>query len=325
MNPLSVVGKGAYIWRPYNITYYAGGRTVHGDPVYIADKAEEAGVTHVAIKIHNGYYPYLGQSAAYEVGATIDELRKRGIVVGAWGYDYIKYAPTAEANTAIQVCRRYRPAYYLIDAETEAQGYYNYAKIFAGTLRAGLPDLSIGLASWWKPSYHPSFPFDQLRAICDFDSPQVYWRGYGELGKLTMSRKEYGQMTLNLPFAMPAGDMYYEHGIKPTPEQVVSFLNKCKEDKEIQAALMWSMDQMTVVPELWKAFSSVEWKDSAGTPLAEQLSSFLDGAKQDAADRGDFYQQLYKQHLAAGTLPPFLPGNYEENAVRAGVRKILTK
>ena len=66
-------------------------------------------------------------------------------------------------------------------------------------------------------------------------------------------------MKTKLPFSMPCGDMYSEHNIKPTPKQVTEFLDACEKDPQIQATLMWSMDQMTKVPELWKAFAEHKW------------------------------------------------------------------
>ena len=110
-----------------------------------------------------------------------------------------------------------------------------------------------------KPTYHRPFPRYQLRQVCDFDCPQVYWRGYLPVGKLETSKKEYAVLLPRLPFSLAAGDMYSEHGIKPTPQQVIEFLSACQKDPEIKAGVMWSMDQKKVVPELWEAFARFDW------------------------------------------------------------------
>ena len=77
-------------------------------------------------------------------------------------------------------------------------------------------------------------------------------------GKLRQSKKEYGQETAIYLFCWPAGDMYIDRNLKPTPDQVTAFL-KAHDDPEIEGVVMWSMDQKFKVPELWDAYSRFDW------------------------------------------------------------------
>jgi hypothetical protein len=115
------------------------------------------------------------------------------------------------------------------------------------------------LNSYWKPTWHPGLPYYQLRQISDFDAPQVYWRGYQPVEKLQQSKLEYSKMLPHLPFALPAGDMYIDRDLKPTPQQVLDFLVDAYKDPDIKGVTMWSMDQKKKVPELWAAYSSFVW------------------------------------------------------------------
>lgn len=301
MNQLPVNGKGVYIWRPQNIK--------KGNPIAIADECERANLSHVCIKIHNGWYVY------DDIQPTIDELRKRGIVVGGWGYIYIRYNQTYEADAAIEAIKRYNPAYYLMDAEGYAKGYK--ANILPKKIRSAYPDLPLALNSYWKPSYHPELDWKAFREVSDFDAPQMYWRNRDPIGKIRTSMSEYAAMKPKLPYSMPAGEIYREYGIESTPEQVIQFLDFCQEDDEIQACLMWAMDQNETTPSLWEVFSSYRWSTHT---LPKKLDAFLAGCSQNIRKRPDHYQAMYDQ-AASGTLPKV--NTHEEEAALAGILKLL--
>ena len=253
-------GKGVYIWKPYNI----------GTPAEVTEALVASGTDFVAIKIHDAGYVYPN------LEPYIHDFRAAGIKVGSWGYVYLKWNVLAELKGANAAISRYKPDWYLIDAEAQAKSQFAAALIFARGLRASNPKLPIGLNSYWKPSYHPLLPWYQFQQVCNFDAPQVYWRGYNVLGKLADSKREYSKLIPKLPFTMPAGDMYTDRNLKPTPAQVVQFLTACRDDPEINAAVMWSMDQKTKVPELWDAYSRFDWQtgdvgEPGDIPPAEPL------------------------------------------------------
>jgi hypothetical protein len=244
-------GKGLYLWHPEKVA----------SPAVVASEIYNSGAAHVCLKIADGSIvntynrPY------------VDALRALGIRVGGWQYVYHFSAAhaIAEAKAAKTAIDLFDVDYFLIDAEAHAKTKYTEASIYAKTLRGLVgTDLPIALNSYWKPSYHPSLPFKQYRAYCDFDAPQVYWRGTDPVGKLKTSRQEYGDMSPKLPFDCPGGDMYLEHNLKPTTAKVEVFLLTC--DLSVQGAVMWVYDNKYRVPELWSAFCNYKW-DGAATPL----------------------------------------------------------
>lgn len=238
-------GKGVYIWLPKNI----------GTPTYVAEALKASKTDFVAIKINDAGVVY------QNLQPYIDAIRNVGIAVGGWGYIYLKWNALAEAKGAVAAINLYKPDFYLIDAEVESLFQFAPAKVFATEVRKYIPDLPMALSSYWKPSWHKDVPYAQLRAICQFDAPQVYARGSDPKYKLSVSKAEYAVMTPKLPFTMPGNDMYFEGGIKPTPQQVIDALTWCWQDNQAHAPIFWSMDQMKVTPDLWAAYSSFSWKD----------------------------------------------------------------
>jgi hypothetical protein len=72
------------------------------------------------------------------------------------------------------------------------------------------------------------------------------------------------------------------------------------------------------------AFASYSW-DTAGTRLVSDLVAFLEIAMLDVGARTSFYQQIYEQYKAAGTLPTLDGREPIEAAVVAGIQKLLSR
>jgi hypothetical protein len=254
MRELKTSGKGVYIWNATRL----------GSPAEVVKVLKKGNIDFVAIKIHDGTGIYQDLEPYFEI------IQDAGIETGSWGYVYLGAWAGLEAAKTIEAIDRYRPSFYLIDAEAHAKNQFAGATIFAKILRAKT-DIPLGLNSYWKPSYHQEIPWRQLREISDFDAPQVYWRGQRPVMKLLESMKEYDLMEPRLPYALPAGDMFDEHGIKPTPEQLIQFCNACVLNREIQGVIMWSLDQVFEgkVPELWTTYSSYDWKKGEILPIEE--------------------------------------------------------
>ena len=300
MNKLTVTGKGAYIWRIEHI--------FNGDINAIRDALVDANVNHVAIKAHNGYFAYTG------LLPLISLLRKANIDVGIWGYIYLDN-PELEALVLSTALRIIQPKYYLLDAEGHTKNKNSRARTFAAYLKKYMRYMNIktpiGMNSYWQPAYHRNLPWNELRSICDFDAPQVYWRGSQPIRKLSESILAYNKMPRKLPFAMPAGDMYYEHGIMPTSAQVTEFLHTCDTTPNIQSVIMWSMDQNETTPSLWKAFAQYNWgednSENEEIPDEESLSLYpavvtawaLNVSK---GDRIDIYKIVHRTSYKWGAI-----------------------
>ncbi len=244
------VGKGVYIWQPSHIE--------GGDPARIAARLNLAGVQSVALKICDG------DSSFKNLEPLVQTLRANGIRVAGWGYSYLNVVPRLEAQAVINACQRYQPDFYLIDVEKEVEGNPSGAEQFMIALRNSLPDLPLGLNSFWSVSKHPVFPWEMFLRRGDFACPQVYWRGEHPVEKLQISQREYAQkaeeLGVSVPMPLVDGDMFSEFDIKPTVSQLLEFLTYADSDPTLQGIFMWAADETETTPELWRAFSAYQWK-----------------------------------------------------------------
>jgi len=263
-------GKGIYIWNTLQIINQHFG----GSIARMVGNLRDAGVSFVAMKIVNAAYVWPGLKDVFA------EFEKRNITAGAWGYSYLNgaWGNTAEmeANAVLRAIDLYKPAFYLLDVEGQLRWQFIAAKIFANKIKAADLNIPIGLNSYALPDYQPlrMYPWRAIASCCTFNCPQVYWRTADPITRLQQSRTQYAALLPKLGIPMVAGDMYFERGIRPTPGEVKTFLEFCKQDKEITGALMWSYDQKFTEPALWKAFSEVFWPVTvAPVPIPEPMSN----------------------------------------------------
>lgn len=252
-------GKFTYIWLLKQI--------FGGDVDKIVAELLRADVAGVAIKAHNGTDRW--DEPSFQLDKFIPACKDAGIEVLLWGYVYLKFNPVGEARAALDMIETYKDSIvgYLIDAETEAKSATpTDCRVFMTILRSGAPDIPIALNSYRFPHYHPELQWGILRAGTDFDCPQVYYRNTDPVINLLASKREYVKLGGGLPF-IPAGDMYKEHGISPTPAAVQEFLKTCRDASDIPAAIMWTMDQMGPAPELWRAFADFSWPSGRNQPV----------------------------------------------------------
>ena len=251
------IGKGVYIWQPASIQ--------GGDPDKIVARLQLAGVQSAALKLCDAVRVF------DDLEPLIRALRKANIRVAGWGYSYLTHSPREEAQAVVNACRRYEPDFYMIDVEAEVERNYGGARMFVNALRSQLPDLALGLNSFWNVKAHPDFPWAVFLDVVDFVCPQVYWRGTDPVGKLTQSQQGYANLPLarQVPMPLVAGDIYTHLGVMPTPDQVTQFLTAADTDPFIQGVFMWAADDTQTTPDLWQAFSKYQWKDG-GVPLPTQ-------------------------------------------------------
>ncbi len=252
-------GKGVYVWQPGSIE--------RGDPDAIAARFKLAGVQTATIKICDGFKVLGGLEALFQT------LRNHGIRVGAWGYSYLNRAPLQEARVIAEACSRYEPDFYLLDLETEVEGNFGGARMFINALRPSVPGLPLGLNSFWNVRLHPTFPWIDFLNAVDFTCPQVYGHGDDPVAKLIQSQQTYSEVP-NVPHVnMPvvAGDMHVFKGMRPSPEQLFSFLSAADGDPFIKGVIMWAADDTQTTPDLWQAFSNYQWKNGGRTIPAQPL------------------------------------------------------
>lgn len=246
------VGKGMFIWQLKNC---AG-----GDPAKIVAEAQRMGFKWLAVKGHDGKFPFNG-----DLKPLATALRQAGINMWAWGYTYGREAPN-EALMAAQRTTELGCAGYIIDAEGEYEkpGMAAAASAFAQMLRDKLPTLPIGLCSYRYPRWHLEFPWREFLAVCDFHAPQLYWLGATAPGapnkqlvdSLAQLRalKDVPVVPAGVACRMKVGDKWWE----PSVEQLNNFHVGVLAD-HLPGETWWSWEHAEENPQWWAAIAAHQW------------------------------------------------------------------
>jgi hypothetical protein len=261
---MTLTGKGFMIWKIPSCE--------SGNPSAIAAAAQQAGLTHVLIKIADGTYAYnINRTTQVDlVPPVVQALRARGIQVWGWHYIYGSN-PVGEAQTAVQRVKSLGLSGYIIDAEVEFQspGMDVAARRFMTELRNGLPTTQVALSSFRFPSLHGSFPFKDFLDKCNWNMPQVYWQAaHNPDAQLLRCVREFQAMTPYRPI-MPTGPVYAAGDWKPTPEEIITFLDSARQ-QNLQSANFFTWDYRKSMPELWNAIAAYSWGASTLPPDVPQ-------------------------------------------------------
>lgn len=261
---MEIKGKGIFIWR---IKDCEG-----GDVTSIADLAQDAGLTHILIKIADGAYSYNydWRNRVDFIPPLVTELRKRGI--SPWGWHYVRGdSPAAEAKKAVERVNALNLDGYVIDAEHEYKGRYDAATTFMNIVRRDLPNTPIALASYRFPSLHSSLPWRQFLAKCDLNMPQMYWQGASN-PRVQLNRcfEEFDKMNNRLP-VVPIGAAYTEHGWTPKENEIVDFLDETRK-LNLTGANFWEWAQARKVG-LWDTIADYAWEKKTPKPPAPKPPS----------------------------------------------------
>lgn len=306
---MTLEGKGFFIWRIPNCE--------NGDPDAIATLADDAQLTHVLIKIADTIYSYNIYDGVDKVPPVADALRAKDIEV--WGWHYVKgNDPLGEANKAIERVQQLALDGYVIDAESEYKesGKAQAATIFMNRLRDALPDTSIALCSYRYPSYHPQLPWREFLEKCDYNMPQVYWlQAHNSGDQLRRSVREFQEMTPFRPI-IPVGAAFKEHGWKPTPGEVLEFLDTAK-ILNLTAANFYSWDSCrTYLPDVWTAIHDYVWSPTQPGDITVQYIASLNTRDPDQL------VSLYNQHAVHITSNRTIQGH---TALRSWYQTLFTQ
>ncbi len=252
-------GKGYFIWK---IKDCEG-----GDVQAIANLAEQAGFTFVAIKIADGAFAYNIDWATNTdlVPPLANALRARGVEVWGWHYVYGD-GPREEAARAIERVRSLALDGYIIDAEAQYKepGKKDAAKLFMRDLRNGLGSLPIALSSYRFPSFHPQLPWREFLSRCDFNMPQVYWEFAHNPGpQLSRCLQEFQNMTPFRPI-LPVGSAYARGSWEPTPADVLEFMQSARAlNLSALSYWEWSKTRTAALMPVWDMIRDFPWDGSA--------------------------------------------------------------
>ncbi len=246
-------GKGVYIWKPANI----------GTPEEVVECWWLPGPTS---------WPSRSTTPAMSIRtwrSTSMPIRAAGIKVIGWGYVYLKWNVLAELKGAKAAIHRYKPTIPDRCGGPGPEPVRRRPDLLKG-FTAGVPETEDWAELLLEAQLPPALAVVPVPAGVQLRCAAGVLAGLKVLEKLADSKKEYARLTPKLPFSLPAGDMYIDRNLKPTPVEVLQFLNACFADPEIEGAVMWSMDQKNKVPELWDAYSRFDWDTGLidGTPVA---------------------------------------------------------
>ena len=268
---MALQGKGFFTWQIRN--------TENGDVNAIAANAQQAGLTHLLIKIADGVSSYNVdlQTGVDLLPPLVTALRQRGLQVWGWHYVY-GYDPIGEADKAIQRVQQFGLDGYVIDAEAEYKqpGKDEAATRFMDRLRSGLPRLTVALSSYRYPSFHPMFPWQEFLEKCDLNMPQVYWlQSHNPGEQLIRSVREFQAMSPSRPI-IPTGAAFKEGTWTPTINDINEFM-RTAQSLNLAAANFWEWSNCRKnLPEIWSTISSYNWAGGAPVPdITQQFISAL--------------------------------------------------
>lgn len=256
-----LVGKGFFIWKIQDCE--------GGNPQAIAAAAQQAGFSHVLIKIADGGWPVnIDRKTNTDLLPPIVQAnREKGIQVWGWHYVYGN-DPLAEANVAIRRIQQFQLDGYVIDAEIEYKqaGKERAARRFMSKLREALPNLPMALSSYRFPSYHPQLPWKVFLEYVDYNMPQVYWeKAHNPEAQLRRSVREFQGMTPFRP-VIPTGPTYKSGGWAPTEQDTLEFL-RTVQALGLSAVNFFSWDECRKqTPSLWDVIAHFSWTPQPPPP-----------------------------------------------------------
>lgn len=226
-------GKGWAVWQIKRI--------YGGDPNRIAAAAVSQNIDWVGIKVNDGAanynlrqlefmgVPIPGAYVDDLIQPLVDALHAEGIMVFVWGYIYLNNA-VAEAAKSIERYKKFGVEGFIVDAEKEWKFMVGPARVYMDALRAGLPDVSIGMCTYRWPSVHREFPWYTALENADYHMPQVYWLdAHNPVQQLNQSVAEL-KAKKDIPI-IPLGYAYQNefNGTRPTQAEMVAFHNRTLE------------------------------------------------------------------------------------------------
>lgn len=281
VSPLS--GKGVWIRRIVACE--------QGDLAAIVTRAQAAGFTHVILKIADGAEAYNADPLTGEAVELTRRLRDAGLSVWGWHYLYgdkprfkgrfEKDYHRLEADQAVQTVSTLREAGlqgYVMSAEGEyerAPGRADQATEFVATLRAGLGDFPLALASWKFPNSHKRFPWAQFRQHSVLDLPQVFWLGRHREApaQLEKSFQQYAALKPRLPY-LPVAPALFENGWRPSPTDLDQFAARAMA-LGLPGFNLWAWDYLGLrgdeatgnperldFQEHWEVVAKTEWRET---------------------------------------------------------------
>lgn len=259
---MALEGKGLYIWKIESCAA--------GDPTTMAAQAQQAGLSHVILKVADGPNPYNTGKASN----VIDALRHADIVV--WGWQYI-YAdnPMAEAEMAVRQVLSLGLDGLVINAEASLTGQHRAAAKYIDSVVTQLKSIPIALSSFRYPLSHDDFPWTEFLSRCTMNAPQIYWGPDGDpVEQLDRSIQQFKEIYPIVP-VVPTGSAFSHQGGRPTASQITRFLSHVR-SLGLKGASLWNWDYAGSGEgrDLWDAIASFDWPNPRRPETSIALNLF---------------------------------------------------
>ncbi len=263
---MTLEGKGLFIWKLH--------RVCGGNVQTMVDRAKEAGLTHVIVKIADG-------ASAYNVdllNPATEAFKAAGIQVWGWAWLWMR-EPIQEAEIAVHRTRTLGLDGFVINAEYPAKGKAQEATTYMDALRDQLPDTTVALSSYRHPQFHSSLPWEAFLSRCDLNMPQMYWVGERPTNCVEDSIAQHQKFGKPI---IPTGAAYGEHYgssyFRSSLSEINEFLDAVRANG-LPAANFWSWDWVDAHgPDLWDAIADYDWPGSV-PPLADIGEQFWEALK----------------------------------------------
>ncbi len=269
-------GKGYFIWRIWACE--------NGDVNTIANLAEQAGFSHVLIKVADGTYSYNIYNNVDLVPPLIRVLHRKGIQCWGWHYLYGE-SPRQEADKAIQRISQLGLDGYALDVEAEFEQSSKSvaARKFMNRLRSAYPKLPVALCSFRFPSLHPLVPWSTFLQQCDYNMPQVYWeQAHNPAEQLTRCVQEFQALTPVRP-VIPVGSAYRSGSWSANSAEVLEFL-LAVQSLNLNAANFWEwVNTRKYLPGVWNTIRDYNW--AAPNPIGDISKQFIQALNSHDPDK----------------------------------------
>jgi hypothetical protein len=232
-------GMGVWIWQI--------NKCENGDLDAIIDRASSVGLTHVLIKVGDGFsMGYNSRSGRTEL---IEGLHCKGIQPIVWHYARGLNGED-EADRFADVAARFPGTVFVADMEVEFKDGNWQAYRYLSQLEqwkkpiseaTDVPRLILAVSSYYLPNNHSTFPWDRVREYADIYMPQVYWYKRDPVWALEESLRQ--TESLGIP-RFVTGQAYLTPSGNGTAGEMEQFVRAVLR-KNLWGANFWSWQHMT--------------------------------------------------------------------------------
>lgn len=261
-----LLGKGFYIWQIQNSA---------PDASTLVARAQQAGLSHVIIKIADGdsSYPIDDATNEHLTQASINALKKAGITVAGWTFAYgAKAEPEDQAQIFANRIKQFDLPVAVVNAQHLSGRRWSAtsARKFMETLTEALGTGVQIVFSSPPIDVNTDFPHEEFIEKAQAIMPQAYWvardggdpkRRLQDVYSLYMQR--YPTQNFIAHGSAFYGDQEFqgdEFYWEPTANQITQFINQAGA-LNLDAVNFWSWQQAWEKRTLWDAVSAYPFKE----------------------------------------------------------------